>query len=506
MREKGPPQTGGSFFFIGRKAIAKIQVCFRLNTKLKNDIIYLISSFVVIPMEKSMKAKITDLKKLEEYYAKAGNHLLILYGQKGCGMQQLISEFMRGKKTFYYRCRQASAGLQNRMLGEELSRRFDVKLQKFTYDEYFNRIKTGDPSKLVLVIDEAQYVMKKDPEFAKSIIKLRMKRLYPGPVLILLTSSSLVWAKKEAAEAFGEDAKHIDGFHKVESLNFLEVVRAFPTLSVRESIKLYGVLGGVPAYMDRWNGEAGFKENICRHVLSENGFLYREAENLISAELRELSVYNTILASIAAGRNKLNDLFHETGFSRAKISVYMKNLAQFDIVEKLVSFETGGWENAKKGVYQIKNTFVNFWFKFVYPHMSELVQMEPEMFYDAYVAPELDSYLNRYFRDVCMEYLSILNQMGKLPFAVHKMGTWVGKEGSIDIIAQSADRQNIIGFCNWREPMMTMAMCEEMAKAMEQAKISSGHYYLFSATDFEPALKAYVQRDPSFQLIDMKEL
>jgi hypothetical protein len=53
---------------------------------------------------------------------------------------------------------------------------------------------------------------------------------------------------------------------------------------------------------------------------------------------------------------------------------------------------------------------------------------------------------------------------------------------------------------------MTMAMCEDMATAMDQAKLSSEHYYLFSATDFEPALKQYVQRDPSFILIDMKEL
>jgi hypothetical protein len=142
----------------------------------------------------------------------------------------------------------------------------------------------------------------------------------------------------------------------------------------------------------------------------------------------------------------------------------------------------------------------------VYPHLTDLEMMRPERFYDRYIAPELDKYLNRYFRNVCMEYLLILNQMGKLPFAIHKLGTWVGKEGSIDIIAQSSDRQNIIGFCNWNAPQMTMAMCEDMATAMDQAKLSSEHYYLFSATDFEPALKQYVLRDPSFILIDMKEL
>ncbi len=38
----------------------------------------------------------------------------------------------------------------------------------------------------------------------------------------------------------------------------------------------------------------------------------------------------------------MNDLYRTTGFSRAKISVYMKNLAAFDIIQKVVSFETGG--------------------------------------------------------------------------------------------------------------------------------------------------------------------
>lgn len=453
-----------------------------------------------------MNAKGSDLKKLETIYGKSGNQMMILYGRRGCQKENLIKEFLNGKKFFYYRCRQASAQEQRIMLGRELAKQFDVKLQKDTYDEYFNRIKSGDPSKLVVVIDEAQNVIKKDPEFVKSIVKLRMKRLYPGPVLIILASSSVVWAEQEALELFGEDAKRVDELVKIENFNFLEAVRAFERTSVRNCIQIYGVLGGVPEYMDMWEEEEDLRSNICRLILNPNGYLFREAEDVISAELRELSVYNTILATIARGDNKLNDLFHSTGFSRAKISVYMKNLSYFDIVEKLVSFETGGWENAKKGVYQIKDTFVNFWFKFVYPHQSDLYLMTPEQFYDTYIAPELDAYLQRYFRDVCTEYLMILNQMGQLPFSIHKVGTWIGKNGSIDIIAQSTDRRNIIGFCNWDKPLMTMQMCEDMALAMEKAKIESNHYYLFSATDFEPELKKYVTMDERFILIDMNEL
>lgn len=230
------------------------------------------------------------------------------------------------------------------------------------------------------------------------------------------------------------------------------------------------------------------------------------AEQKISAELRELSVYNTILSAIAQGYNKLNDLYLKTGYSRAKISVYMKNLSHFDIVEKVQSFQTGGWENAKKGVYQIKDTFINFWFKFVFPHMSDLYLLKPYEFYDRYIAPELGTYLKRYFRNVCMEYMMLLNQMGRMPFPVHKIGTWVGKTGNIDIIAQSTDRRNIVGLCNWDQPQLTSQMCEELYQNMEKAKIRSEHIFLFSATRFEPMLAEHAKTDDRFELIDMNEL
>lgn len=446
-----------------------------------------------------MKAKHTDLEYLEKLYATSGNQLVVLYGRQGCQKEELIRGFSTGKKFFYYRCRQASAQQQLEMMGEEIARQYGVNLTKHAYEEYFKRIKSGDPTKLVVVIDEAQYVAKKDLSFAEAIIKLKKHKLYPGPVLIILATSSTVWATQDATELFKDT-------YLVEPLNFLEVVRAFPALPVNEIVKVYGAIGGVPEYLDKWDTKKSFKQNICELVLSQSGALHYEVDAVISSELRELSVYSTILSTIARGENKLNDIFHATGFSRAKISVYIKNLSNFNIVEKLVSFETGGWENAKKGVYQIKDTFVNFWYKFIYPNMSDLYMLTTEEFYDKYIENELDAYLERYFRNVCMEYLLILNQMGKLPFNIKRVGTWLGKTGSIDIIAQSEDRRNIIGFCNWNEPEMTMDMCEQMATAMEQAHLSSDDYYLFSATSFEQALQTYVIRDSRFKLINMNEL
>lgn len=450
--------------------------------------------------------KASELKKLEELYTQSGNQLVMLYGPMNCGKEELIQNFMKDKKFFYYRARKASEKEQKAMMGEEIAKKYDVRLQKYTYEEYFNRVKSGDPSKLVVVIDEFEQIAKRDPEFMESILKLKNRRLYPGPVMIILASSSIVWAEQDMAEVLGESAKKFDEIIKIPNLNFLEVVRLFPEFSVSDSIKVYGVLGGVPGYLKYWNTKKTFKQNICDLILSENGRLFDMAERIVSSELRELSVYNTILMAIAKGENKLNDLFLYTGYSRPKISVYMKNLSHFDIVEKVVSFETGGWENAKKGVYRIKDTYVNFYYRFVYPHLSDLYIMSPEEFYDTYIEAELDEYLSRYFINVCMEYLTLLNQIRRLPIAISKMGTWVGKTGNIDIIAQSSNRDNIIGLCNWDKPRLTMEMCKELFASMKKARISSNHIYLFSAKAFDADVIEMAKRDRRFELIDMNEL
>jgi len=451
--------------------------------------------------------KQSELKKLEDLYAESGNQLVVLYGPMNCEKEEIIRTFISDKKHFYYRARKVSAKEQLTMMGEEVSKKFDVRIQKNTYDEYFNRVKSGNPTKLVVVIDEFEQIAKKDSEFMESILKLKNRRLYPGPVMIILASSSIVWAEQDMDEVIGEEsAKKIDTRIKIPNLNFLEVVRVFPEFSVSETIKVYGVLGGVPGYLKHWNTKKTFKQNVCDLILSEDGYFFKMAEELVSSELRELSVYNTILMAIAKGENKLNDLFHYTGYSRPKISVYMKNLSHFDIVEKVVSFETGGWDNAKKGVYRIKDTYINFYYRFVYPHLSDLYMMRPEEFYDTYIENELDEYLNRYFINVCMEYLSLLNQIRRLPLAVTKMGTWVGKTGNIDIIAQSTDRQNIVGTCNWEKPELTMDMCKELFDSMKKAKITSKHIYLFSAKAFAPEVVEMAKEDKRFELIDMNEL
>ncbi len=302
-----------------------------------------------------MAVRHNELKRMERLFLENGNQLVVLYGREGCGKEAFLKLFCKQKKFFYYRARQASPLEQCRQMGHEIEKQYELSLSKYNYTEFFNRIRSGNASKLVVVIDEFQYIAKRDEEFLKAILKLRAKKLYPGPALIILASSSVVWVEQEMESRFADGMKKINEIVKLKDLKFIDMVRSYPEYSVSDCVKVYGILGGVASYMERWNSKRDIRSNICTNILSPNGYLFAEAERFIGSELRELAIYDTILSAIAAGHHKLNDLYNVTGFSRAKISVYMKNLAAFEVVKKVSSFETGGWENAQKGIYQIQN-------------------------------------------------------------------------------------------------------------------------------------------------------
>ena len=47
-----------------------------------------------------MKAKHTDLEKLEQLYKESGNQLVVLYGRRGCQKEELIKEFCGERNSF----------------------------------------------------------------------------------------------------------------------------------------------------------------------------------------------------------------------------------------------------------------------------------------------------------------------------------------------------------------------------------------------------------------------
>lgn len=448
----------------------------------------------------------SELKYLNTYYDRDGSQIMVVYGEKNIGKTDLLHQFVHDKPFSYYCARSASEREQRYQWGRELGNS-DIKVQKYpTFTEIFKSALQDKPGKKVLIIDEFQNIVKSSNEFMPELIQFIHSYWQSSHVMVILCSSSIGWVENSMVNKIGEAAYELSGFLKVKELGFEQMMDFFPGFSMEQCIEAYAVLGGIPGLWMQFNDKLSLKENICNYILGRNTFLFGEGQRIVEEELRETGVYNTILASIAAGNHKLNDLYLHTEFSRAKISVYLKNLMELELVEKVFSYDTEGKANTQKGIYRISNHFVHFYFKFLYPNLSSLEQLVPEEFYQKYIAPAFKSYVAEYFKTVCKQHIEKWNKWKQLPMEIDRIGEWVGKLGSIDVIAQNEDGETIVGLCNWDKPMMRYDDYEWLLFCAEKAKIRVDYIYLFSIRHFDEKLNLEAKVKQNLKLISLDDM
>lgn len=448
-----------------------------------------------------------ELKYLNTYYDREGSQIMVVYGEKNVGKTSLLKHFVQDKPYHYYKARSASEREQLYQWGKELSENEIRTLKYPSFGELLHAvIKDGQSGKRVIIIDEFQYIVKASDSFMKELVNFVHDGWHGEGVMVVLCSSSIGWVENSMIGKIGAAAYELSGFLKIKELEFEDMMEYYPGFNMEKCIEAYAILGGVPGLWKHFSDKLSMKENICRNLLQPDKLLYGEGQRIVEEELRETGIYNTILASIAAGNHKLNDLYLHTEFSRAKISVYLKNLMELELVEKVFSYDTEGKANVQKGIYRIKNHFVHFYFTFLYPNLSRLEQMTAFEFYGKYIAPYFKAYVAEYYKTVCMQRILQWNKWGKLPFEAVEFGEWVGKLGNIDIIAKSEEGKTIIGICNFEKPMMRYDDYEWLLFCAEKAKLRADYIYLFSSSRFDEKLNLEAKVKQNLRLITLDEM
>ncbi|MDR2545939.1 MAG: AAA family ATPase [Lachnospiraceae bacterium] len=468
-----------------------------------------------------------ELKELNTFYQRDGSQIIVLYGESGIGKSAVIADFLGSKPFFLFQARPASEREQLFHWGRERNSSLESsKLPKLLpeypgYSDIFATFTTKGKQKTVLVVDEFHLIVKNSPDFMPQLIDFVHDKWKRGEVLVILVSSQPNWIENNMITKIGEQAYEISAFMKIKEMTFSALSLAFPDFAARERVEAYAILGGNPSLWRHFGEKLSTKQNICGNILSAQGYLYRYGEEFVAEQLRETGIYSTLLAAIAEGRNRLSELHTHTGFSRAKIIVYLKNLIGLGIIEKLPSAEaTSGvaasGEVKGKSSYRISHHFVHFYFTYLYPNMSDWQRLEAAAFYDVHIIPTFKSYVADYYRKACADRLAEWNLAGKLPLALEPMDEWRGKiratsVTAIDIIARGRNRvkgekkkkialeaddtggglvydKTLAALCNWEKPLMTYDDYEWLLFAIEKAKMTVDYIYLFSIGHFDERL------------------
>ena len=447
----------------------------------------------------------SELKYLNNYYDREGSQILVVYGQKYIGKTTLVREFMADKQGYYYLARPCSQREQVYQWSAQLAGD-GYETEAFpSFHDIFAKITRRTPGKKVLVIDEFQHIVRASADFMKELVAFVHNQWNRDEVMVVLCSSAIGWIENSMVNRIGEAAYELSGFLKIREMPFEDIVERFPNFRIEECVEAYAVLGGFPGLWNRFDDRLTIQQNICRNILDVNSFLFEEGERMLTDQLREPGVYNTIMAAIAAGNHKLNHLYLHTQFSRAKISVYLKNLIELELVEKVFSYDTTGRDNVQKGIYRISHPFVDFYYTYMYPHLSDLQTLSVGEFYNRYIAPDFRGYVSGYFKKICRQHLTKLNKRGRLPVVLDTVGEWVGKDGGLDIIAQDEDGRTMIGLCSWEKPV-AYEDYEELLDYAKKSKIGTDFVYMYTAFRFDERLNLEAKVRPNLKLVQISDL
>ena len=457
----------------------------------------------------------SERKILDEIFASQKSGLVILYGRPGIGKTALVSEFIKGKDAFYYLCRDCTEREQVFTIRRECGEGFENK-EPFWSNESSETLKdimqtVAGPDKdgvvrHIIVLDEFHLCMK-EKGLTEAIISILSDKDRFEHVMFVLCSSSVNWVENEMVGELGLAARYIVKFMKLKELSFMELGQWFNNrYSIEECIAVNAVTGGVPAYLKLWDERKSAGANIKRLFLEENAPLAEEGEHVLNTELRELAAYNTILLSLATGRNKLNDIYLRTGFSRAKISVYIKNLIKLDVVEKVFSADPGNSDNAQKGLYRIRDNFLDFWYRFIFYNRSAIALGNGEALYDEKIKTEFKEYQRESFAGLCLEYLKLMARHKRLKAEYDRWGSWYGKTGRIDILAADAEGRTLAAVCNWGDKRPNADMYNEILDLTHKAGIKPEEVFLFTQKSISAEAMSLYQKQNLIKVVELKDM
>jgi AAA+ ATPase superfamily predicted ATPase len=266
---------------------------------------------------------------------------------------------------------------------------------------------------------------------------------------------------------------------------------------MEELVSIYGVLGAVPAYLEKLHPEEDIFHNIEGLILNRGTFLYNEVEYLLREELREPRNYFVILRSIAQGKRKLAEIINDTGFEKSLLSRYLEILRGLRLVEKEVPVTEKYPEKSKLGLYRIHDRFFEFWFKYVFPNRSKLeIGRGKEVL--RVIKETFDQHLSFVFEDVCKQYCMELMGEGKIRFS--SIGRWWQKNEEIDLVAVDEENKGIyFGEAKWSKKPVGVDILDGLKRKAGLVEWNRGKrketYMLFSKTGFTDALRERADKE-----------
>lgn len=453
-------------------------------------------------MQKFINRK-KELATLQKEYYRETASFVVIYGRRRIGKTALITEFCKDKPHIFFLATEESEAenritfkekaadfLENSLLKSAVVDRWEVIFEQIAVVSDFSK------ERIVIVMDEFQYIGKANPAFPSILMNIWEQKLKDKNLMLILCGSliSMMTAQVLSYDSplYGRRTAQM----RLQQIDFEHYKEFVPDISEEEQIFRYAVTGGVPKYIELFGKQGDIYEAIRETILSSNSFLYAEPEFLLQKEVSEVGSYFSILKVIANGNHKLSAIATVLNAKQTSLIKYLKVLCELDVIERQVPITEENPEKSKKGLYFIKDNFIKFWFQYVYPYKGMLETDQEEFVLQKIKGSFIENHVSYVYEDICRQKMWHMTNKG---FSFNRVGRWWGnKDVEIDIVAYDSMGTDMV-FCECKYSVNPKGM-RELNNLIQKAlavvwknKKRKEYFILFSKSGYTQEVLDYAK-------------
>lgn len=444
----------------------------------------------------------TELDLLDQHYRSNQAELFVLYGRRRVGKTELLRAFCTNKPHIFFIATLSSDSEQLATFSQQVYGFTHTDVPSgFTFPSWEAALRAlGElpmQPKPIIVLDEFTYLISGNKAIPSILQKVWDETLKNTQIMLVLCGSYIGMMETEVlgyqAPLYGRRTAST----LLQPMDLASSALFFPGYSAEEKFITWAVVGGMPYYLRTFQSDQDVFTNIRQHILdAQSSTLFNEPRLLLMEELREPRNYFSILRAIAQGRTRLNEIAQGAGIGDVTaVARYLDILQQMRLITRRVPATETQPEKSKKGIYQIDDHFLRFWFRYVHPNQSSLDLGLADAILQQRIKPDLDHFVATAFEEAAIIFTGRLTQAGELDFFPERIGGWWNRDAEIDVLAINlSEKIALLGECKWTiHPVGASVLDGLKQKAevlMKDHDIKKVQFALFSRSGFTADVEA----------------
>jgi uncharacterized protein len=431
--------------------------------------------------------RINELSEFDRLFQSQKSEFLILYGRRRIGKTRLITHWMETSKSrsFFWVAEPTSSFDQLRSFSQAVFRFESPQSQpplEMSYGDWRTAFESlsrlAEKERTAIIIDEFTYLLEAEPAISAYLQHAWDHTLSKANLFLILSGSHLGMMQRQVlsyqAPLYGRSTSNL----LLQPLPFGVTKDFYPDYSAEERVALYAILGGVPAYWERFDSQKSVSENIKSELLNYNASLHDEPRLLLADFLRDPHNYISIFRAIANGAGTPKEISRFSGLDEKHIPQYLSVLSETGFIARRVPVTQS--PSSRLGRHFIRDPFLRFYYRFLAKRQSQLALGVDEQALEE-IKRHLIDFIGTYtWEELCQEWL--LRAAGKrlLPFLPDQVGSAWTKKAQVDVVGiNTMEKTLILGECKWSPRVMDRDVIERLVQKTAEFVPSQGQWNVY---------------------------